>query len=252
MPPETGRALLILVMFVLPGFVTLTVRERTHELRSEDSTFERLLQALYYSVLTYSLVACYAVVRGLDRSDLSRLLHGNAPLGETLATAVITILVVPVVLAYVSHLWADSGARRSLLRRLNIREAHRIDSAWDYFFRKRCQAFIRVTLRDGGVIGGYYGSGSFAGYGKQSHDLYLEQQWSMTGDDVQALERPVPWSAGIWVPASEIILIEVYAVSHEQAEAIRVQREDAHREEGRIPTGRDVSGPDPSTSGTAS
>jgi len=55
--PATGTALLILVAFVLPGFVTLLISERTHVVRDTSNTSERILLALYYSVLCYALLA---------------------------------------------------------------------------------------------------------------------------------------------------------------------------------------------------
>jgi hypothetical protein len=53
--PQTGTALLILALFVLPGFVTLLIRERTYAVRGEDTPFKRLLNALYYSALIYAV-----------------------------------------------------------------------------------------------------------------------------------------------------------------------------------------------------
>src|SRR5260370_912531 len=49
MAPQTGTAILVIAAFVLPGFVTLLLRERTDWVRGEDTAFERLLNALYYS-----------------------------------------------------------------------------------------------------------------------------------------------------------------------------------------------------------
>jgi hypothetical protein len=34
---------LVIAVFVLPGFVTLLLRERTYSVRGQDSPFERLL-----------------------------------------------------------------------------------------------------------------------------------------------------------------------------------------------------------------
>lgn len=43
---ETGTALLIVGVFVLPGFFTLTFRERLYVVRGAENSFERLLSAL--------------------------------------------------------------------------------------------------------------------------------------------------------------------------------------------------------------
>jgi hypothetical protein len=44
MAPATGTAILLLVAFVLPGFVTLLVKERIYEVPAEQQPFDRLLQ----------------------------------------------------------------------------------------------------------------------------------------------------------------------------------------------------------------
>jgi hypothetical protein len=49
MAPATGTALLILVAFVLPGFITLVARETTYVMRDAATPFERLLLSLSYS-----------------------------------------------------------------------------------------------------------------------------------------------------------------------------------------------------------
>lgn len=43
MPLEIGPSLLILVIFVLPGFVTVLINERTHETNIDPTPFDRLL-----------------------------------------------------------------------------------------------------------------------------------------------------------------------------------------------------------------
>lgn len=37
MAPQTGTALLLIAIFVLPGFVTLLIRERTYRVKDQDS-----------------------------------------------------------------------------------------------------------------------------------------------------------------------------------------------------------------------
>ena len=55
MTPTTAEALLLLVGFVLPGFVTQAIAERTHVRGRKFDGFERLLWALYYSTWVYFL-----------------------------------------------------------------------------------------------------------------------------------------------------------------------------------------------------
>ena len=70
MTPQTGTALLLIALFVLPGFVTLLISERTHTIRGEETPFERLLNALYYSALIYAIAVGVGLAIGLGKSDL--------------------------------------------------------------------------------------------------------------------------------------------------------------------------------------
>lgn len=68
---DTGTALLILVVFVLPGFVAVLVRERIYEVRIEETTFDRLLTSVYSSLLIWSVPLLFAIVAGAGREDHS-------------------------------------------------------------------------------------------------------------------------------------------------------------------------------------
>lgn len=58
MAPATGTALLVLVAFVLPGFVALWIGERTHVVPVRNrQPFELLLLATYYSVISWGIIA---------------------------------------------------------------------------------------------------------------------------------------------------------------------------------------------------
>jgi hypothetical protein len=51
--PQTGTVILVLAAFVLPGFVTVLLRERTYRIRAGSDPFELLLTALSYSAVIY-------------------------------------------------------------------------------------------------------------------------------------------------------------------------------------------------------
>ena len=65
MAPATGTALILLVAFVLPGFVTVLLQERTFKSADDATPFDRLLRAVYYSVWCYLLLATVALILGL-------------------------------------------------------------------------------------------------------------------------------------------------------------------------------------------
>jgi hypothetical protein len=65
--PSTGTAILVLGVFVLPGFVTSLLRERLFVIRREQDGFSRLLLALFYSALVYAVVFVVAAAAGAGR-----------------------------------------------------------------------------------------------------------------------------------------------------------------------------------------
>jgi len=128
MTPQTGTALLVIAAFVLPGFVTLLVRERTYTIPSEQKPFERLLRALYYAALVYALAIGVGAILGLDKDDLVDLYHGRRPLGHQIGAAILVVLVLPVAVAEAGRHWRRASFRPKVLGWLRISVAHDVDS----------------------------------------------------------------------------------------------------------------------------
>lgn len=216
MPPETGTALLILLIFALPGFVTLLVKERTHEIPRPVTSFERLLSTLYYSLLVYAPLAVLAVLAGWRLSDLEALYRGEKGLGAMVVVGLMSGLLIPSVVAYAGHRWLDSPLRTRVLGFLGVSTAHRTRTAWDRAFSGSRRALVRATLRDSAVVGGYYGFDSFAAYGERGGDLYLEKQWNIDPETL-ALTGPSGNTVGLWLSGSDVVRIELYAVEDADA-----------------------------------
>jgi len=202
----------LLAAFVLPGFVTLLISERTHAIKGEDSAFERLLGALYYSALIYAIAVAVAALFGLRRGEIVDFADGEWTLGEYLATGVVVVLALPLLIAHVGLLWRRSTKLRPwALNKLRVSPAHSTPSGWDHFFGQNAPALVRVTLTDGRVVGGYYGDESFAGYSDHHADLFLEQRWEL--DEDAWFSKPAADSLGLWLPPSSIVSFELYAQS---------------------------------------
>ena len=208
MAPATGSALLILVAFVLPGFVAVLIGERTHIVRRDRSPFELLLIATYYSVICWGIIAMASWPFGLARNDLLRWWR-NESLGRLAGLGLLAILVVPAIVATLARCWQTSKKwRPGVLRRLGIHEGHTIPTAWDELFRRRKPAMVRAVLTDKRVVGGYYGSKSFPGYGQESQDLLLEERWVL--DEEHWFVERVEGSHGLWLSAGSIVTLELY------------------------------------------
>lgn len=209
MTPATGTALLVLAVFVLPGFVTLLIRERTYTVPSEQKPFERLLRALYYAAIVYAVALGLGALVGVDKASLVDLYNGRKSLGAQVSAAVLVVLVLPLCVAEAGRHWRRSSLRATTLERLRISAGHDVDSGWNKVFSSAPNAmFVRVTTLDGRVLGGMFAAGSLAGYSEQAQNLYLVQRWELDGDDW--FREPAPGTLGVWVPQDNIASIEFY------------------------------------------
>lgn len=209
MAPATGTALILLAVFVLPGFVTLLIRERTFVLPGQYSPFERLLSALYYSAILYAIALVGGSLLGLDTVDLSEFYRGNKSLPEYLTAAALIALALPMILSYCALRWNKSNTRQRVLTRLDVDPFHGIEAAWDRAFASNGRAFVRIRLKDSGeTVGGFFGHGSFASFSEHGRDVFLEQVWALDEDRwfVAALES----SRGLWLDADRIDAIEFF------------------------------------------
>jgi hypothetical protein len=210
MTPQTGTALLLLAAFVLPGFVTLLMRERTYTVPGEQTPFERLLRALYYAAVVYAVTLTAGLLAGLEKAQLVDLYRGRAPLWQMVGAGVLVVLLAPLAIAEASRRWRYSPWRAQLVARLGIRRTHDVDSGWNHAFATTGRAFVRVTTTDGRIVAGVYGRESVAGYSEHDRDLYLAQRWTL--DDEQWFNAPAAGTLGIWLPRESIAAVEFYRV----------------------------------------
>lgn len=220
MAPQTGTALLIIAVFVLPGFVTLLMRERTYRVKGQDSPFERLLNALYFSSIIYVVLGMAWVVGGLGRDDISRLYAGHDSVGVYLLLAVVGLFVLPAAIAEFGRRWQKSRELRPwFLKRAGIDRGHAVPAGWEQLFSESPGAkaghglMLRVTLDDGRVVGGYFGETSLAGYTAHTRDLFIEERWALDSEDW--FEEPVKGSLGLWIAEDQIHSVEAYMPSQD-------------------------------------
>ena len=218
MAPQTGTALLVIAVFVLPGFVTLLMRERTYRVKDQDSPFERLLNALYFSSIIYASIGLAWVARGLDLAAVSRLYAGEEAIQAYLLLAIAGLFVMPTVVAETGRRWQKSRKLRPwFLRRFGIDAGHGVPAGWEQLFQESAAAkagsglMLRVTLEDGRVVGGYFGEKSLAGYTGRTRDLFIEERWLLNAQNW--FEKPAEGSVGLWIAEDQIRSVEAYRSS---------------------------------------
>lgn len=211
MTPETGTALIILAAFVLPGFVTIALMERTYAVAVRDrSSLELLLLALYYSAISYAVVGLATWPFGLSVADVSDALQEGRI--STIASAgVVIVFLLPALIATAARLWSGWSRRDRWLAKVGIKSVHSVGTGWDFFFRQLRPVFVVASLRDGAMVAGYYGPKSFATYSADGHDLFLEERWTL--DDNGWFGAPA--GGGLWVSGADVVRLAVYDAEYE-------------------------------------
>jgi hypothetical protein len=221
--PATGTALILLVAFVLPGFVTVLLQERTFKSADDPTPFDRLLRAVYYSLWCYVLLAVAALIARVDRPSAESFFESHEGNPAVLAFLATVIILLPAIAVWYSTLrFEASWLKAWMLTTLRINERHPKPTGWDFWFRQCYQTHVRVVYPDGTSVWGYYGADSFASYAKDGRDLYLEAIYrERTVADDGSDDRPGPWfgnvdpnSYGGWVNVDSAVLVELYDLSN--------------------------------------
>lgn len=185
--------LILFLMFVIPGFVCL----KTYELISPSTTIrdssKQIVDAVAYSCINYGLLfSPIAAVQGLKVFEE----HGNL----YFVFYFFVLFIFPVILVF-SWRWLRTT-------RIVLKAApHPTGRPWDFVFSQKDEYWVRVTLKNGTVIGGKYSTHSFASSAPDQEQIYLEERWIL--NDKGVFKRPVNRTAGIILLSSEISHVEL-------------------------------------------
>jgi hypothetical protein len=248
MTPTTGTAVIIIVAFFLPGFVTVLLQERTFRSAEEATPLDRLLLIVWYSAWTYVLLAILAVTCRVHKHDVVTVYNDykNEP-SELVWRGALVVLVPSLLIAEATRRWAGWSRREDVLKKLGINGRHTQPTGWDHFFRRGHDCMVRVTFADGRRVLGYYGPESFAAYSKDGGDLLLEKLYTPNDPDNQWFGAEVPGVSGLWVRAADAVCVEFYTpMNGGTAE----EQEPDGGEEGGRPRGPQVEHQEPDASAT--
>lgn len=218
--PTTRDALIILVLFCLPGFLTDAVLSKQFA-RSKREVTELVLNVVLLSVVNYAIWVGPFIflwwLRGVSPPSLATYQQFlvRHP-GWSFLLAFLVFFVTPIAEGALGGWLARSpGGRWFLAHVLDVR-VRTIPKAWDYVFSQNRYFIVLATLTDGSKVAGGWGTESFASSYPNDEDLYLEVVYSL--DDEGAVERPVPQSGGILLKRSDIRSLEFFLVE-ERTEA---------------------------------
>lgn len=205
MTPSSVTQLLILLLFVVPGFVYQTVRINVRgRLPLDIELSTRIVRAIVSSGI-FALV--YLVILGdhlVDAAQGKGYGFNHPRVGALVALG--GGIIVPAILALVrvpNWSWVAWVAER-------LPEVTRYDptpTAWDKTFQNAAQCFIRILTKEGTWVGGYYGSESYSTSYPEAQQVFLEQAFSVAEDGT--IGDKIEGSQGMLVDCSEIQLLQV-------------------------------------------
>ncbi|MFB5150678.1 MULTISPECIES: DUF6338 family protein [Burkholderia] len=187
----TPDKLLLVVLFVIPGFVAMkTYAILTSGPRLDAS--KAMIDAVAFSCCNYAVFALpiYGMYRGAWATR------------HAVAYAVVwgcILLIGPVLCALGIFVLRRA---KWLARWL----PHPVDRAWDYVFGQREPFYLIITLTSGKRIGAAYGSNSFASSYPADPEIYVEEAWDV--DDAEGFVRRHVQTRGLLIAGSAIESIE--------------------------------------------
>lgn len=194
------------LLFLIPGLVATWVMERLVG-RTTPTGTERLLRAVAWSVLVYAVSSPWLIplVRRIVR-------HEEVSAVGLVASVTAVVFLTPILVGL-----AFTWLRRHEFVKFLIRRLSPIPSAptsWDFLFVQRRTDFIRLRLKDGTLIGGWFGQGSFASSYPEPQDLYLEQAWRL--DPEGSFVEPVANTHGILIRQDTVSVVEFISAENRE------------------------------------
>lgn len=185
----------LFVLVVFPGLVSTTIYRLLMPARALDWG-NALLQGSFYSAINFvlGLLPLYLIVL-----DYDPLLH---PL-RYVAAAILVLFITPILWPLVL-VWIFKSKR--IARRIQIP----YPTAWDYFFNRREAGFVLIHLRNGKLIGGYWGANSYAGSFPNDGDIYLEAMYAI--DERGHFGEPMPNTRGVLLRREQYLYLEMFSV----------------------------------------
>lgn len=183
---------LLFFAFVIPGFISIKTYELIFPGVSRSSS-EKMIDAVAYSSINYALLAL--PIYGVEQSNL------RANCGFLYyAFFLFVLFIAPVIWVLV---WKYLRTREFFQKNA----PHPTGKPWDFVFSQRNPYWVKVTLKNGTIIGGLYSEKSFTSSSPSEEQIYLEETWVLNENG--GFERMKNNTAGVIILASEISHVEL-------------------------------------------
>ena len=188
-------SIVLFVLFVFPGLISMHIYRLL--LPAKDIDWKNVVvQALFYSSLNFAL--CLPILVPIHRASFPE----THPYWYVILLMAV-LLVSPVLLPII---WAILLRWKWLMNKLQLP----FPTAWDYFFNLRKIVFVLIHLKDGSMVGGYYGPDSYATSFPNEGDIFLEAVFHVNekgefGDKIED-------TGGILIKKNDYTFIEFFNI----------------------------------------
>ena len=197
---ETDK-LILFIAFVMPGFISIKIYDLL-SYGNKVKSAESIIDAITYSSLNYALFAMPIWLVETNNLNI------YFPFLYVLFYFIV-LFISPILIA-----WMWQKLRKSNFFQTQM--THPIAKPWDYVFSQRKSYWVKITLKNGKLIGGKYAENSFSSSYPEEEQLYLEETWIMK--DNGGFDRPKKRTSGILISSNEILYIEFIQYREEKNE----------------------------------
>lgn len=179
--------LYMFVLFFVPGYISFKVW-RLLVPSEQKKPGDYLTEIVFYSCLNFAAMSWLIIIFSNKDTKIWIIYLSY------IIVLFLTPIIWPVLLSKVRPYFKD------LL--------HSMPKSWDYFFSKREACWVLVHLKNGSLIGGYYGKDSFASRYPNIEDIYLQEVWKVdkNGKFGEKIER----TKGLWIDKNEFTHLEFF------------------------------------------
>ena len=199
--PADLDAVLVLILFVVPGFIGQRVLGAARA-RLQPDAQTALLEALVFSCVNFAAFGWLLLaVPELDR----RFVEDH--LAFVIAAWIVFLVLAPAWWGLLAAWALERGWLGRAYGFFRLRPIEPTATPWDHRFRQGRQGLLRVTLADGTVVAGFFGLDSRAAAHPAREDLYLERQYGVDADG-RLSPKPLPHSEGVWIRGDQVQVVE--------------------------------------------
>jgi hypothetical protein len=203
--PSSMDALLIVILVVTPGYILARSTREVIAFDKNSSDIFLLLPAIAGGTTIQLLLYPWSNrIYDFYRDGALRQ-HSE----EFILWGLSTLFVVPLILGVVIGQLSNVDRVDSFLDKIGLGYIDRMPSAWDYVLRLEQSAYVKVYLKDGGIIGGEFSTKSFASTNPHRPDLFLEKVWHLDKNHDFAEALVDNW--GVWITHDSISHIEFFS-----------------------------------------